>query len=189
MNIYQKIADVRVSLQEMNLKKSGNVDFTNSAGKRTQYSYYELADVLPAVNALCAKNGLITKFSIVGSKDNEKAILDVMDGSDRVSFSIPTAESTSLRDPLKDLGAKITYLRRYVLFMAFEVVESDMVEAIKRETTDEVSELDLELINSAKTVDELNKIYLELKDVYKIKLITPIFKEAKTKLTQDKSKA
>jgi len=189
MNIYQKLSTVRVALQDLNLKKTGKVDFTNKAGKRTQYSYYELADILPAINALCHKNDITTRMTIVGVKENEKAILDVVDGSDRISFSIPTAESTSLNDQLKDLGAKLTYLRRYLFMMAFEIVESDIVEAINKELNNEVSEKDKEKILACSDMATLTATCAEMKPKYKTSLITPIYDEVRAKLEQKESKA
>lgn len=193
MNIYQKIAKVRVDLQNLNLKKSGNNTFSH-------YQYFELGDFLPAINELCLKNDLITAFSIIHDKGTEKAILTLYNASEpteKLCFVSPTAEveigrkkdGTGGAEPIQNLGGKTTYLRRYLLMTAFEMVESDMVEKIKRDLTDEISEEDQTRIRGAKSMESLTKICGELKTKYKISLITPIYDEMKVKLDQKESKA
>ena len=43
MNLFQKLQEARVRLQDLNVKKSGQNSFA-------KYSYYELGDILPAIN-------------------------------------------------------------------------------------------------------------------------------------------
>lgn len=50
MNIYEKLCDARLALQGLNLKKSGN---------RNKMKYYELADFLPSINAICKEQGIL----------------------------------------------------------------------------------------------------------------------------------
>lgn len=184
MNIYQKLQKARVELQDLKLKKSGTVDFKTKSGKRTNFAYYELADFLPAINELCNKHGLMTRFSIIPS-EKEKTVLTIInieDPTEKIAFVSPTATSTSLGDPLKDLGSKITYLRRYLFMTAFEIVESDMVDSIKRDLTSEVSEVDVKKIEESKTFKELTDVCGKLKKIYKVDLITPFYNEKKIEL-------
>ena len=48
MNLYEKLANARVELQEMGLRKSGKNTFA-------KYDYFELGDMMPAINRLMAK--------------------------------------------------------------------------------------------------------------------------------------
>ena len=193
MNIYQKLQKTRIDLQNMKLQKSGKNAYSN-------FTYYELSDFLPAINSLCNKNGLYTQFSIVSEEGLEKAVLIIVNNElpeERVMFTSPTAEAeigkkkdgTGGADPIQNLGGKITYLRRYLLQMAFEMVEPEMVDSINRELTVEVSDEDKEKINAAKSIADLTKVCGELKTKYKISLITPLYEEAKIKLEQKESKA
>lgn len=180
MNIQEKIVKARIDLQALNLKKTG---------KNQNISYYELGDFLPAVNQLAGKYEFYTKFKIVTDQGQEKAILTVSslsDSKEREAYIIPTAEvSLPHGQAIQSLGAKITYLRRYLLMIAFEIAESDLTDSIKRDLTEEVSEKDQEEIKNAKTLAELTKVCGELKTKYKISLITPLYDEAKVKLEQD----
>lgn len=189
MNIYQKLIKTRVELQDLELKKTGENKYSN-------FKYYELGDFLPAINSLCAKNGLLTKFNIVSDKGIEKAILTIYNASEpieKVSFVAPTAEveigkkkdGTGGAEPIQNLGGKITYMRRYMLMTAFEMVESDIVEQVTRQITNEVSEDDLRLINDAETQKQLEDVYKELKKKYSLKVILPEFKRRKIEIQQD----
>lgn len=184
MNIYQKLTSVRVDLQNLKLKKSG---------RNQTISYYELGDLLPAVNQLCLKYGLTTRFDIVVGNGTEKAILTVYNAShpnERIDFVAPTADVQLPRgQAIQGLGAKITYMRRYMLLTAFEIVESDIVDQLKIDMTEAIIEEDENKIRSAKTIEELTKVCAGFKNKYKISLITPIYDEVKTILNQKESKA
>jgi hypothetical protein len=186
MNIYQKLIKVRVELQDMQLKKSG---------KNQSIAYYELGDFLPAVVKLCEKHDLLTRFNII-SDSVEKAVLTLYNATEpkeKIDFITPTAEVELPRgQKIQNLGAKITYLRRYMLMTAFEIVESDLVDSINREMTDEISNDDLERINKAKTQQDLIKVCSILKTKYKTSLITPHYdrrvEELKQNEVEDQSK-
>jgi hypothetical protein len=189
MNLYQKLAKVRVELQNLKLKKSGKNTYS-------KYTYYELGDFLPAVNSLCEKHELVTKFNIISDKSAEKAILTVINASEpeeKIEFVSPTAEveigkkrdGTGGAEPIQNLGGKITYMRRYMLMTAFEMVESDLVEKIKKEVSSEINEEDLKLIDEAETLKGLTEVYEELKKKYKLKVILPEFKRKKVDLQQE----
>ena len=191
-NLYQKLANARVDLQEMKLKKSGKNDYSN-------YSYYELGDFLPAINALCKKYGLFTKFNVISDKGTEKAVLTVLNGEkpeEKTDFVSPTAEvrigakwedgkQTGGADPIQNLGGKITYMRRYMLINAFEIVESDSVDAINKEIAGELPEEEIAKIESAKDFKELAKICGGLKKKYKVEAINPFFESKKVDLEQN----
>ena len=188
MNIYQKLIKARVELQNMKLKKSGRNDYS-------KYDYYELGDLLPAINKLCEKYEITTRLNII--QDNqEKAILTLFNASEpteKIDFIAPTAEAkigvkkdgSGGADPIQNLGGKITYMRRYMLVTAFEVVESDMVDSINREMTDQVSDEDLAQIKKAKTVEELKKIYSKLEKKYTSKILLPHFSSKKEEIEDE----
>lgn len=120
-NVYQKLQECRVELQQMNLKKSGRNTFSN-------YDYFELADFLPKVNEMFLQKGLISLFNI----DAEEASLTIIDmaTSQQVKFTSPIAEATIKgANPVQCLGGTHTYLKRYLYFNALEIVENDMFDS------------------------------------------------------------
>ena len=126
MNIYEKMALARVELQNRNLKKSGHNKFAG-------YDYYELRDLMPAINEIMAKYKMLGVVSF----GLETATLTIYDAESTltneptvVMFSCPmsTADLKGCH-PVQNLGAVQTYTRRYLWTAAFEVVESDALDA------------------------------------------------------------
>jgi len=177
--VYERLQISRVQLQDLKLPKTG---------KNQGFNYYELSDFLPAVNALCAKNGLFTRFNIITDRRIEKAVLTVYDSLDpqnKIDFVSPTAEVQLPKGQLiQNTGAKITYMRRYMLMTAFEIVESDIVDKINQDIMDELPQSELEKINSAKDFKELAAICKELKKDYKLSSIMEAYNSKKVQLEQ-----
>jgi hypothetical protein len=120
-NIYQKIQKTRNQLQQLDLKKSGKNTYAN-------YSYFELSDFLPWLNKLMDENGIMTKFDLTEGL----AFLEVVNTEkpeEVVKFTCPVASAeTKGAIAIQQLGSQITYLRRYLLLIAFEISESDTVD-------------------------------------------------------------
>lgn len=123
MNIYEKLQTMRVDLQSMNLKKSGKNKFAG-------YNYYELGDFLPAINQLMLDNKVTSIITFSG----ENALLTLINTEktdETISFSSPMCEAVLKgAHPIQNLGAVETYSRRYLYMVAFEIVESDMLDAV-----------------------------------------------------------
>lgn len=160
-NVYQKVQEVRVKLQEKNLKKTGKNTYSG-------FTYYELGDFLPQLNVLMAENGLTTIFRMVTSRKVERAVLEVINSvkpEEKMTFTLPTAEveigkkkdGSGGAEPIQNLGGKTTYMRRYMLMIAFEIVESDYVD--KNPILHEIPNEEIDDINSKDTVEEINEAY------------------------------
>ena len=131
MNIYEKMAVARLELQSCNLKKSGHNKFAG-------YDYFELADLMPAINKIMAAHRLlgVCSFGI------ELATLTIIDAEKpdgpTLEFICPmsTAELKGCH-PVQNLGAVETYTRRYLWTAAFEIVECDALDSTQGRQTDE----------------------------------------------------
>lgn len=172
MNIYQKIQKVRVDLQEAGLNKSGN-----NMGKR----YFELEDFIVKVNELCNQQGMMTQFSM----DRKNAWLHITDGTDKVTFVIDKVEAELPKAiAIQSHGATITYLRRYLMMIAFEIAENDLVDssdvlALEKEEIDKIM--------ACKTIDDLQKYCGELKlqkGVSYQKMILKYYNDRKAQIEQ-----
>jgi hypothetical protein len=126
MNVYKKLQQARVKLQNAPLKKSGYNSFA-------KYNYFELADFLPTIQTIFAEVGLCGTVSF-GTELATLTIVDT-DGTDAtqpnfVIFSSPmsTAELKGCH-AIQNLGAVQTYLRRYLYVAAMEIVEHDSLDA------------------------------------------------------------
>lgn len=130
-NIYDLLQKVRVELQNANLSKSGKNKFQN-------FDYFELKDFVPTSTKLFAKYNLTPIFNIeVGQDGVEYAVLDIIKGdsaNEKIRFKTPTAEPSG-NNPIQQLGAKITYLRRYLYLIALDIVENDLVDGADQNET------------------------------------------------------
>ena len=130
-NIFDLLQNVRVELAEANLTKSGKNKFQN-------FDYFELKDFVPTATKLFAKYNLTPIFNIeVGQDGVEYAVLDIIKGdsaNEKIRFKTPTAEPSG-NNPIQQLGAKITYLRRYLYLIALDIVENDQVDGVDQNET------------------------------------------------------
>ena len=169
-NVYSKIQLVRAELVKIGLKKSGKNTYSN-------FTYYELGDFLPSLNKLMNEHGLMTRFVIV-SGTPEKAVLEIINTDkpeEKVTFYSETANvnigarsnGTGGAEPIQNLGGKITYMRRYLLMMAFEIADSDVVDNkrnIAPPTEVEIDEESIKKIEAVKTLEELKNVCTKIKN-------------------------
>lgn len=136
MNVYQKLAIARAELGNRPLKKSG-------VNKYAGYSYFELNDFIGEINKIFKELNLISVFNIkVNELGVETAFLDIVNADsprETITFEAGTAEAGMKgATPIQMLGAKHTYMRRYLWLEAMEIAENDAQDAIpanERETT------------------------------------------------------
>ena len=119
--VHKKLMQARILLQNAPLKKSGHNKFAG-------YSYFELGDFMPEINAIFNEVGLCG----VVSYDSEIASLTITDTDDGTNIIItsPMAEA-NLKGchPIQNLGAVETYTRRYLWVTAMEIVEHDALDS------------------------------------------------------------
>lgn len=122
MSILKKIAEARVKLQDTKINKSGENKFA-------KFKYYELADFLPTLNKINLELGICTRFEIV-ENNACLTVFDIDKQEDNITFTIPYV-SSELKGVTKiqELGATITYLRRYLFLVAFEITDGEVVDA------------------------------------------------------------
>ncbi len=124
-NIYQRLADLKVELQQKEIPKSGK-------NEALGYKYHELRDFLPVITELNQQHGLLSVFD--NDTENEVAVLriyntDKPDEYIDVRVQYVSAEMQPKTDPIQKLGATQTYLRRYAYMNAYDIIEHDIVDA------------------------------------------------------------
>lgn len=177
MSIYKKIAEARVKLQDSKLTKSGFNKFAN-------FKYYELADFLPSLNRINLELGICTKFEL--DTAGEKAILNIFDfdkPEEKITFDIPYIPSkVQGATEIQNLGGTITYLRRYLFLVAFEITDGDVIDA-QDPNKPKVPEENKPQKDKPATQNQLSKIFAtagELK-IGKTDLESVIFKDYNVK--------
>lgn len=126
LNIYQKIQKARVELQNRDLKKTGYNKYSN-------YKYFELGDFLPHINEICYELGIYTEFIY----EEKKATLNIynVDNLEEVRTWTTPVEVASLKgcSVIQNIGGTQSFARRYLYMMAFEVAETDAIDAVDEE--------------------------------------------------------
>jgi hypothetical protein len=111
----------RVKLQSTEMKKSGLNKFAG-------YSYFELSDFIPHVQTIFNDLGLcgVVTFS---TEYAQLCITDVDDGTVIVITSPMAEANLKGAHPIQNLGAVLSYQRRYLWMAAMELVEGDPIDS------------------------------------------------------------
>lgn len=167
MNIYEKLQNMRVELQQKNIKKSGENKFVG-------YEYYELSDILPPINELQSSYKTCSFISF----NKEEAVLTIVNSEkpeEQIMFSSPMAELTLKEgQAIQNLGGVETYQRRYLYMAAFEIVENDYFDSVQG--MDQKSKKQNQTVNkevqsnpiSRETQEEINRRIMEYSKAAKI---------------------
>lgn len=121
MSVHKKLMQARIALQSKQLKKSG-------VNKFAGYDYFELGDFLPTIQQIFAEIGLCGTIKF--EQQAELTIVDTDKPESSIVFSCPIAQA-SLKGchEVQNLGASMTYIRRYLWVNALEIVEHDALDA------------------------------------------------------------
>lgn len=171
MNVFEKLNEARIRFQNSNVKKSGKNSYAG-------YTYYELADILPAINKIAQE----LKFSCIVNFTPDLATLDFVDceKNEKITFTSPMSDA-SLKGchPVQNLGAVETYIKRYLYQNCFEIVEADALDGTMNpadeKNTDDVDAL-IKQVNSLmntftdEQIDYAKKA-IAGRDVKKLKMI------------------
>ena len=122
MSVYKKLQEARIELQSQSLKKSGHNKFAG-------YDYFELGDFLPTIQKICLDKGLCGTISY-GTEIATLTIRDTEKPDYTIEFSCPMS-TAALKGchAVQNMGAVMTYIRRYLWVNAFEILEHDALDA------------------------------------------------------------
>jgi len=121
MNVYKKLMQARITLQNTALNKSGHNKFAG-------YKYFELGDFIPAIQKIFNDLDLCGMISYT----NDIATLTIVDTTDGSKIEITSPMSSAALKgchEVQNLGAVQTYIRRYLWVTALEIVEHDAIDS------------------------------------------------------------
>jgi hypothetical protein len=119
--VHKALMEARIQLQGMKLNKSGHNKFAG-------YHYFELGDFLPQTMEIFQRNNLCGTISF-GTELATLTITHLEDDS-QIVITSPMAEANLKGShPIQNLGAVVTYSRRYLWVAAMEIVEHDALDA------------------------------------------------------------
>lgn len=144
MNIYEKIINITNELQSMDIKKTG-------INQYTKFKYFELTDLTPPINQLCAKYKVMINIKY----DKELAKMTLINAEkpeEQLEYTSPIGKvEIKGAYEMQNLGAAQTYLRRYFFLTAFNISENDTIDKIKEDP----------ILESKNTIDEIVELYKE----------------------------
>lgn len=126
-SLNQAIIQIRVDLQNSNIKKSGK-------NRHAGFSYFELGDFLPKLNELMRSYGVNDIVSI----NNDLASITLTKGEESQTYSIPfimfdtplSKSGNKMMQDIQYLGALNTYYKRYLYLNAFGITDGEIVDAL-----------------------------------------------------------
>lgn len=129
MNLNESIINIRVELQNSNLKMSGK---NTHAG----FTYFELADFLPKLNELMLKYSVNDQLTI----GKEYAELTLLKGDEKQTYTIPffmfdvplAKTGLPMMQQIQYLGALNTYCKRYLYLNAFGITDGEVIDALNQ---------------------------------------------------------
>lgn len=121
MSVHKKLMTARVKLQNTEMKKSGLNKFAG-------YSYFELGDFIPHVQNIFNDLGLCGVVSF-NTEYAQLCITDVEDGTVIVITSPMAEANLKGAHPIQNLGASLSYQRRYLWMAAMELTEHDPIDS------------------------------------------------------------
>ena len=151
MNIFKKLQSVRVELHGMKLEKTG---------KNNGKLFFEMGDFLPSAIVLFEKHGLCGVCSFTP----EFATLTIHSTDDDAPPIVITSPfgSCDLKamHVVQNIGATVTYQRRYLWMTALDIIEHDGIDATAFDEFDIAPYVTQ--MESAKTLVELNAAHKAL---------------------------
>jgi hypothetical protein len=163
MPVHTNLNAARMAFHQLRLKKTGKNTYAG-------YTYFELADFLPAALQIFADHNLCATISFYET-NCEMRIVDTTDGS-LIIIQSPLADAQTKGSlPIQALGSQHTYMRRYLWLLALEAIESDGIEA----TNGKPSKANEEYISLAqmnelyKLIDEVGASVDSMCDYYNVK--------------------
>ena len=130
--IFELLQEVRYELSQTKLEKTGY-------NKHLNFKYFELGDFLPTAIKLFNERGLCSVFNIAYDPNGiEMATLTLIKGTEKIVFTTPTEMPTNMAG-IQALGAKHTYLKRYLYINVLDISENDVVDASLDENSNKVT--------------------------------------------------
>jgi hypothetical protein len=143
MNIYEKLLKARDLIKTTKVKKEGKNTYSG-------YEYFTPSQISQLVHSVCIELNLIFLFKLENSEFGYMAKLylcDVQEPEKGINWQIPTAiPEIKATNAAQQLGGAVTYSERYLLMIAFDIVDN----SLDFDTTE----------NTKKTVEKEDKIQI-----------------------------
>lgn len=132
LNIYAKLALAREKFLASPVKKSG-------LNRYAEFKYFELEDIVPVATEIFRELGLALVNQIT-FENSTATIVNTDNPKEIIIFETPAKdpriEDGTKMSAIQGLGAYVTYQRRYLYMLVFDIVEADPIDATIGKTED-----------------------------------------------------
>lgn len=150
MEIYKKLQAARAKIKESPVKKEGKNTYSG-------YEYFTPSQISRMVHEVCMEFGLIHIYRLEKNSEGYLAslyVVNIEDYEDSINFVIPTSiPEIKATNSAQQLGGAVTYSERYLLMIAFDIVDNNL----DFDTTENTEK-------TAKSVDTRSKVWRKIKE-------------------------
>jgi hypothetical protein len=123
MEIYKKLLSARENIKKTPLKKEGLNKFSG-------YEYFKPSQISDLAHTACMDNGLFHHYSLEKNGSDYVAnlvIINCDNPEERLLFTILTSiPDIKATNEAQKLGGAVTYSQRYLLMIAFDIVDNSL---------------------------------------------------------------
>lgn len=133
-SMHSKLMKARIDFARADVKKAG-------INRHIEYMYFTLPDIVPVVLELQSKYQFVINMRVDETQSGGTMfiadVINLLDPNDVISFTAPFVVPDSMisgktGNPLttktQNVGSAITYMRRYLYMLVFDIVEMDFME-------------------------------------------------------------
>jgi hypothetical protein len=154
MEIYNKLQQARDFIKNSPVKKEGKNSYSN-------YEYFTPSQISKLVHDACQETGLIHIYNLRRNKLGYTATIVIINTSkpdESIIFQIPTSiPEIKATNEAQKLGGAVTYSQRYLLMIAFDIVDNSLDFDTTKNTINQTKP-------APQKVDKKNKVIPEIKD-------------------------
>lgn len=145
-NLYIKLQRVRAELLKEEINMTGENKYSN-------FKYYQMQDFLPFVTRISSEQGICPVYNIVDNCACLK-IINCENIEESIEFKINLESLKDLQikgaNSVQVIGGLITYTKRYLYMMAFEIAEQDSFDNTMPNEQNKADDIKITYINDIK---------------------------------------
>lgn len=123
MEIYRKLLKARDLIKNTKVKKEGKNTYSG-------YEYFTPSQISQLVHSACNEVGLLHLYKLEASDKGYTAklmLVDIDKPDESIEFEIPTSiPDIKATNEAQKLGGAVTYSERYLLMIAFDIVDNSL---------------------------------------------------------------
>lgn len=124
--LVSKLIEARIRFMNSNVKKTGKNMYM-------KYKYFTLDDIVPVANRIFSELGMMVHITFpadeIGRVNAQATVIDAVT-DEKILFAVPMPELGKMEQltPVQELGANITYIRRYLYMLVLDITEVDITD-------------------------------------------------------------